>query len=158
APKPSGARFYRTTSSPITGSGKGAAARLLKRLATVVILAVAYGIAAKLGLRLAFVHASATAVWPPTGIALAALLVGGYRVWPSILLGAFVVNVTTAGSVATSLGIALGNTFEAILGAYLVKRFANGLRTLDRAQDVFKFTLLAGIVSTTVTATFGVTS
>src|SRR3989441_11661457 len=108
-------------------------------LATLAILAIAYSIAGKLGLRLAFVHASATAVWPPTGIALAAFLVRGYRVWPSILLGAFLVNVTTAGSVGTSIGIAMGNTLEAILGAYLVKRFANGLRTLDRAQDIFKF-------------------
>jgi len=84
--------------------------------------------------------------------------VRGYRVWPSILLGAFLVNVTTAGSVGTSIGIAVGNTLEAILGAYLVRRFANGPRTLDRAQDIFKFALLAGVVSTTVSATFGVTS
>ena len=133
-------------------------AGILGRVAALAILAVTYGIAGKLGLRLAFVHASATAVWPPTGIALAALLVRGYRVWPSILLGAFLVNVTTAGSVGTSIGIALGNTLEAVLGAFLVRRYANGPRTLDRAQDIFKFALLAGVVSTTVSATFGVTS
>src|SRR5881409_3371131 len=127
-----------TTSPPMRGterqSGQRVWAGLLGRLAALAILAIAYSIAAKLGLRLAFVHASATAVWPPTGIALAAFLVRGYRVWPSILLGAFLVNVTTAGSVGTSIGIAMGNTLEAILGAYLVKRFANGLRTLDRPQ------------------------
>ncbi len=140
-------RLHLTTApSPMRGmerpSSKRMWARLLGRLAALAILAVAYSIAGKLGLRLAVVHASATAVWPPTGLALAALLVRGYRVWPSILLGAFLVNVTTAGSVGTSVGIAVGNTLEAILGAYLVRRFANGPRTLDRAQDIFKFALL----------------
>src|SRR5438876_618668 len=139
-------------------SAKRMWARLLGGLVALAILAIAYSIAGKLGLRLAVVHANATAVWPPTGLALAALLVRGYRVWPSILLGAFLVNVTTAGSVGTSIGIAMGNTLEAILGAYLVKRFANGLRTLDRPQDIFKFALLAGVGSITASATVGVTS
>ncbi|OLC37661.1 MAG: hypothetical protein AUH81_05845 [Candidatus Rokubacteria bacterium 13_1_40CM_4_69_5] len=133
-------------------------ARLLALLAKLAILAAAYVVAGKLGLKLAFVHASATAVWPPTGIALAAFLVRGYHVWPSILLGAFLVNVTTAGSVATSMGIAAGNTLEGVVGAYLVNRFANGPRALGRPRDIFKFALLAGIVSTTVSATIGVTS
>src|SRR5437016_12610359 len=84
-------------------------------------LAAVYLLAAKLGLMLAFVHASATAVWPPTGIALAAFLVFGYRVWPGIFAGAYLANITTAGTVATSLGIAAGNTLEGLTGAYLVK-------------------------------------
>jgi len=62
-----------------------------------LILAGVYVVAGKFGLSLAFVNASATAVWPPTGIALAATLLLGYRVWPAILLGAFLVNATTAG-------------------------------------------------------------
>jgi integral membrane sensor domain MASE1 len=62
-----------------------------------LLLAVIYLIADKLGLRLAFVNPSATAVWPPTGIALAALLLLGYQVWPAIFLGAFLTNITTAG-------------------------------------------------------------
>ncbi len=117
-----------------------------------------YVLAGKVGLSLAFVHASASAVWPPTGIALAAFLILGYRPWPVIFAGAFVVNITTAGSVATSLGIATGNTLEALLGAYLVNRFANGVRTFDRAQDVFKFAGLAATLSTSVSATAGVVS
>jgi integral membrane sensor domain MASE1 len=121
-------------------------------------VAAAYVVAGKLGLQLAFVHASATAVWPPTGIALAAFLVRGYHVWPGILLGAFLVNITTVGSVATSMGIATGNTLEGVVGAYLVNTFANGSRALDRARDIFKFAVLAGVVSTTVSATVGVTS
>ncbi len=71
-------------------------------------------------MRLAIINPSASSVWPPTGIALAALLILGYDVWPAILIGAFAVNMTTTGSVATSLGIAAGNTLEALLGAYLV--------------------------------------
>lgn len=129
------------------------------RLITLGSLAVFYFLAGKLGLKLAFVHASATAVWPPTGIALAACLVWGYRVWPGILLGAFLVNVTTSGSTAaTSLGIAVGNTLEGLLGAYLVNRFARGIEAFQRPKDVFRFAALAGILSTTVSATCGLAS
>jgi len=123
-----------------------------------LVLVVAYVIAGKLGLRLAFVHASASSVWPPTGIALAAFLILGYRVWPAILGAAFVVNVTTAGSVATSLGIGLGNTLEGLLGAYLVNRFANGRRAFGHARDTFRFAVLAAMLATTVSATIGVTT
>ncbi|MDC4223052.1 MAG: MASE1 domain-containing protein [Candidatus Manganitrophus sp.] len=121
-------------------------------------LAAVYFVAGKLGLMLAFLHENASAVWPPAGIALAAVLLFGYRVWPGIFLGAFLANVTTAGSVATSLGIATGNTLEALIGAWLVQRFANGLHAFDRPQDVFKYVLLAAFFSTTLSATFGVTS
>jgi integral membrane sensor domain MASE1 len=98
------------------------------------LLTLVYFVAGKLGLLLAFVHASATAVWPGTGIALTAFLLLGSRVWPAILLGAFLVNVTTAGSVLTSIGIATGNTLEGLLGASLVARFANGRRVFDRRE------------------------
>jgi len=101
-------------------------ARFPRRVAIFATLAAVYFVAAKLGLKLAFVHASATPVWPPTGIALAAFLSIGYQVWPGIFLGAFLANLTTAGSVATSIGIGLGNTLEGLVGAYLVNRFANG--------------------------------
>ena len=132
--------------------------RGFSNLAVIVPLAAAYFVAGKLGLMLAFVHASATAVWPPAGITLAALLILGYRVWPGIFLGAFLVNITTAGSAATSLGIAAGNTLEGLAGAYLVGRYANGRHAFDRAQDILKFAGLAGLLSTTISATFGVTS
>ncbi len=71
-----------------------------------LLLAASYWLAATAGLALAFVNASASVVWPPTGIALAAVLVYGSRAWPGIFLGAFLANVTTAGSVSTSLLIA----------------------------------------------------
>jgi diguanylate cyclase (GGDEF)-like protein len=130
----------------------------LKNVATVAGLAVVYFVAGKLGLQLAYLHASATAVWPCTGIAIAALLVFGYRVWPGILIGAFLVNLTTAGSAETSVGIAVGNTLEGLAGCYLVSRFSGGKEAFARAQDIFKFALLAGMTATTVSATIGVTS
>jgi diguanylate cyclase (GGDEF)-like protein len=121
-------------------------------------LAVVYFVAAKLGLRLAFVNPSATPVWPPTGIALAAFLIVGARAWPAIFVGAFLANVTTAGSIATSIGIALGNTLEGWLGAALVQRFAAGRQAFSRPRNAFRFAVLAAAVSTVVSATFGVTS
>jgi PAS domain S-box-containing protein len=131
----------------------------LEYLATLGVLLIVYFLAGKLGLKLALVHANATAVWPPTGIALASLLVLGYRVWPAIFLGAFLVNITTPpGSVATSVGIACGNTFEGLLGAFLVNRFATGLNAFDHPRTVFKFAALAALASTTVSATIGVTT
>jgi len=122
------------------------------------VLVGVYFVAGKLGLRLAFEHASATAVWPPTGIALAAMLLYGYRMWPAIFVGAFLVNIATAGSVWTSLGVATGNTLEGLLGVWLVRRWANGRNVFARAQDIFKFAALAGLASPVVSATVGVTS
>jgi two-component system cell cycle sensor histidine kinase/response regulator CckA len=147
--------LYRLLSTPARDA---VGSRFLRDLLGVVSLAAIYFIAGHLGLRLAFVHSSATAVWPPSGIALATLLVLGYRVWPGILIGAYLVNVTTAGSVATSVGIAAGNTLEGVLGAYLVNRFAGGRQAFDRARDFFKFVLLASLGSPAVSATVGVTS
>jgi len=126
-----------------------------------LILAALFGlyvVAGKLGLSLASVHASASAVWPPTGIALGALLTLGYRVWPAIFAGAFVVNATTMGSMATTFGIATGNTLEGLLGAYLVNRYANGARAFNHSQDVFKFAGFAALLSTIVSAAIGVGS
>jgi diguanylate cyclase (GGDEF)-like protein len=128
----------------------------MKNAAAVAGLAVVYFVAGKLGLQLAYVQASATAVWPCTGIAMAALLVFGYRVWPGILIGAFLVNLTTAGTVATSIAIAAGNTLEGLAGCYLVNRFARGKDAFVRAQDIFKFALFAGMIATAVSATIGV--
>jgi Predicted integral membrane sensor domain len=85
------------------------------------------------------------------------LLVLGYRAWPAIFVGAFLVNVTTEGNVATSLAVASGNTLEAVCGAWLVNRFAGGTTVFDRSQGVFKFAL-AAMVSTIISPAFGVTS
>jgi signal transduction histidine kinase/ActR/RegA family two-component response regulator len=131
--------------------------RRFSRILALVALTVLYFLAGKLGLRLAFVHASASPVWPPAGIALATVLLLGYRTWPAIFLGAFLVNVTTAGNVATSLAIGAGNTLEALCGAWLVNRFANGTSAFERAQDVFKFAF-AAVTSAVISPSIGVTS
>src|SRR5690349_16650073 len=91
-----------------------------------IALTAIYFVAGKLGLSFATVHSSASAVWPPTGIALGAFLIYGNRVWPAVFVGAFLVNITTAGSVAASLGIAAGNAIEGFVGGSLVSRFAGG--------------------------------
>ena len=130
--------------------------RRLSAATTFVVLTLVYFVAGKLGLKLAFLQASASPVWPPAGIALGALLVFGYRTWPAIFVGAFLVNVTTAGNVTTSLVIAAGNTLEAICGAWLVNRFASGIRVFDRSRDVFKFAF-AAVASTVISPTVGVT-
>ncbi len=119
--------------------------------------AIIYLIAGKIGLHLASLHASASPVWPPAGIALAGILLLGYRAWPAIFVGAFLVNLTTAGDAATSVAIATGNTLEAIAGAWLVNRFAGGKHVFDRPQGVFKFALAAAI-SAILSPLFGVTS
>src|SRR5881409_714983 len=115
-----------------TGTNAMKFSRYLPDPKVVAGLAAVYLLAAKLGLMLAFVHASSTPVWPPTGIALAAFLVFGYRIWPSIFLAAFLVNATTAGSILTCVVIAAGNTLEGVVGAYLVNRWAGGRRAFDQ--------------------------
>jgi signal transduction histidine kinase len=130
----------------------------LRRLGLLLVLSAVYFGAAKLGLTLAIVHASATAVWPPTGIALAGLLLLGYGAWPAIALGAFVANLTTHGSVASCFGIAAGNTLEALAGAWLVNRYAHGRDAFFTGMDAFRFTALAGMLATTISATLGVLS
>ncbi len=117
-----------------------------------------YIAAAKLSLRFASIHPSATPVWAPTGIAIATLLALGSRFWPAIFAGALVANFITAGTALTSLGIAAGNTLEALLAAYLVNRFASGRQAFEKTWDILRFALYAGVLSTTVAATFGVTS
>lgn len=130
----------------------------IRRVALLVGLAAVYYFAAKLGLRFAYINSSVTTIWPPAGIALAALVLFGYRVWPAILGAAFLANFTTTGAVLPSLGIAIGNTGEGLLGAYLVNRFARGGRVFDRVRDIFRFTVLAALVSTTVSASIGIAS
>ena len=135
-----------------------ASAQPLRRAVVLLLVGTSYFAAAKLGLLVAIVHTSATAVWPPTGIALASLLLLGNQAWPAIAVGAFLANITTHGSVATCAGIATGNTLEALVGAWLVRRYARGREALFSGLDAFRFTVLAGVLATSVSATFGVLS
>jgi integral membrane sensor domain MASE1/anti-sigma regulatory factor (Ser/Thr protein kinase) len=122
-----------------------------------VALALAYFGSAKLGLAFAFETPSTTAIWPPTGIALAALVLGGRRLWPGVAAGALAANLTTDVPLYTAAGIALGNTLEAVVGASLL-RWSGFRPTLRRLRDIFALIVLAGTVSTAVSATIGVVS
>lgn len=123
-----------------------------------IALAAAYFATAKLGLSLAFLSSSVTAVWPPTGIALVALYVGGYRMIPGVALGALVANATTGDlQPASVVTIAAGNTLEALVGTFLLRR-AGFDPALERPRDVVMLTVLAGVFSTAVAATVGTSS
>lgn len=126
-------------------------------LPAISALTLVYFIAGKLALKLAFLNASASPVWPPAGIALAGLLLIGYRAWPAIFVASFLVNVTTAGNFLTSIGIASGNTLEAMCAAWLVNRFAGATQVFDRPQFVFKFAI-ASVIGAAVSPSIGVTS
>lgn len=126
-------------------------------LATSVAVGVSYFLLCNIGLSLAVTHPSATTVWPGSGLALAAFLLCGGRVWPAIFVAAFVVNVTTAGNSLTSVAISIGNTLEALVGSTLVNRFAEGKRAFDGVQSAVRYIMVAP-VGPSVSATFGVLS
>jgi integral membrane sensor domain MASE1 len=127
-------------------------------VAKVAVLAGAYYGAAKLGLSLAFESSSVTAIWAPTGISLAAVLLWGYRVWPGVALGALLANSWTGVPFYAVLGITAGNTLEALAGAYLLRELADFRASLERVRDVIALAVLGGAVSTTIAATIGATS
>lgn len=117
----------------------------------------AYAVSGKLGLQLATLNANTTAVWPPAGIALAALILVGPRIWPAIFAGAFAVNVLTSGDSYASLLIAIGETLESCLAAYLIVRFARGRHAFLRCATVARFAAIALAVPA-INATTGVTT
>ncbi|HJQ83982.1 MAG TPA: MASE1 domain-containing protein [Candidatus Binatia bacterium] len=133
-------------------TSRGRAAAILLGTAAV------YFVGAKVGLSVAFVAEQVTLVWPPTGIALVAMLLLGRR-WtaPGIALGAFLANATTNEPLLTAAGIAAGNTLEALVGVWLLE-LVEFRPALDRLRDVLALMLLAAAFSTTVSATIGVAS
>jgi two-component system, NarL family, sensor histidine kinase FusK len=170
AANPAGGRFERVADTPIGGwrvreravesgavtlperysrVGRAVAAvrdsaRLeLSEIILAVMVAVVYFAAAKFGLSMAFATKQVTAVWPPTGIALAALLLFGWRLWPGVFVGALVANLTASEATATALGIAIGNTAAALIGWYLLRRFAEFDDAVRRTRDVGVLVLVA---------------
>ena len=128
----------------------------LRDLGVIVIVAGLYFLGAKLGLSLAFINASVSPVWPPTGIAIALMLWLGYRTVPGVLLGALLANyLLTDVSIAGVVGISLGNTLEAVTAVYLVRRFVGSRNPFQRGADVLKFAIFAAILSTAISATIG---
>jgi PAS domain S-box-containing protein len=126
--------------------------------AALVAVAAVYFVLAKFGLTLASVNPSATPIWPATGFAIAAVLLLGYRLLPAILVGAFLANATTAGSAATSAAIAIGNSLEALVAAWLINKWSNGRNTFESPIGVAKFALISFAPSTMLSATVGVVS
>jgi signal transduction histidine kinase/integral membrane sensor domain MASE1 len=126
-------------------------------------VAIIYFVAARLGLMLAYPGTNASPIWLATGIALAAMLLLGRRMWPGIAMGAFVANfiefaglgLSIPASFAASLSTSAGNTLEALLGAYLINRFAGTRNPFERSADVLTFIAFGAVISTTVSAAIG---
>jgi signal transduction histidine kinase len=126
-------------------------------LLTTALVAGAYVAGAKAAFALAVVHTSIAPIWPPSGIALVAVLLLGYRAVPGVWLGALAINASTPVPLWVSATIAVGNTLEAGAGAWLLRR-AGFSPALDRVRDVFALAGLAALASTTLSASVGVTS
>jgi signal transduction histidine kinase/integral membrane sensor domain MASE1/CheY-like chemotaxis protein len=141
-------RLLRGTARPFVTSTRD----LLRYLALIGL----YVAAAKVGLRAAFVAEQVSPVWPATGLAIWAMVRFGTRAWPAIWLGAVIANVTTHVPIVPACLIATGNTVEALLGAWFLLRF--GDRGLDRLRDVIALIIGAALISTTLSATIGVTT
>jgi signal transduction histidine kinase len=120
-------------------------------------LATVYMVTAKLGLSLGAVSGFASLVWPPAGLALAALLLFGSRLWPGIFVGAWVINAWTGAPIMVALAIAVGNTLEALAGAYALRQLGGFRGTFDSLRHVLGL-IFAAIVSTLLSPTIGVTS
>jgi signal transduction histidine kinase/integral membrane sensor domain MASE1 len=117
------------------------------------VLACAYVVGAKIGLALSFSHPLVTAIWPPTGIAVAALMIWGYRVWPGIFIGAVAANVLSGAGVPVGAGIAVGNTLAPVV-AVLLLRNLRVRPAFERLRDVI-WTTGAALVAMTISATLG---
>ena len=123
-----------------------------------IAVAAVYFVAAKFGLSLAHDTRQVTAVWPPTGIAIAAILLFGFRVWPAILAGAFLVNAFSFEPLGTAAGIGVGNTLEAVTAAWLLRRVVGFGRAFTGSKDAFAFITLASLLAPIVSATIGTTA
>jgi PAS domain S-box-containing protein len=122
-------------------------------IAEAAVVAALYFVTARLGLSLAFANKNVTAIWPPTGIAVAALILCGYRVWPGIALGALTANLANGAPVGVAFGFTVGNTLAPFVAAYLLRRISFHPR-LDRVGDVVAFAGF-GISSMLVSSTLG---
>lgn len=129
----------------------------LRYAAGFALLAAGYAIAGRLGFTASAVHPVVSSAWPPSGIALAALLLMGLRFWPAITIGAFIVNVTGGIALFPAATIALGNTLEAVVAAWLLTNVAGFQPALQRLRDVFALAVL-GAACTMISATIGTTA
>ena len=131
---------------------------LVITLVRLVVVAAAYYAAARLGLRYASIGESISLIWPPAGIALAALLLWGNRLWPGVLIGAFAANAMTEVPLEVAASIAAGNTLAALAGAALFRLAAATPPRLDELAHVRAYVLMAAPVAALTAALCGVTS
>jgi integral membrane sensor domain MASE1 len=124
---------------------------------TYAIVIFIYVVVAKISLMLASIHPSATPIWPTAGFALACVLLLGYRIVPAIFVGSFIVNITTAGSLYTSVGIAAGNTLEGLVTAFVLNEWARSRNAFERPWDVGKVIASCFAPGAMISATIGVT-
>jgi diguanylate cyclase (GGDEF)-like protein len=129
-----------------------------RELGTLLALAAAYFLAGRLGMRFAYIPPGVSAIWLPAGIALAAFLIFGRWAWAGVMLGALTVGVTSGNGPLLSLMVSVGSTLEAMIGAYLLDRYARGWQFVDRPVDVVRFAVLAALGSTALGAALGVAS
>ncbi|HET9039087.1 MAG TPA: MASE1 domain-containing protein [Gemmatimonadales bacterium] len=139
-------------------SAKAQLPRTVGWLLRVIGLAAVYYLAARLGLRYASIGQSISLVWPPTGIAIAALIVLGPSTWPGVALGAFLANAATAIPPSAAAAIAVGNTLEAVLAAALLARAVGRPPRLDAMPAVRVLVLASAPLGATVSALIGVTA
>jgi integral membrane sensor domain MASE1 len=128
------------------------------RVGEIVLAGLIYFALARGSLMFASLNASATPIWPPTGLAIALLLVRGNSLLPAIVLGAFAANYMTTPSIATSAAIAIGNGLEALVAALLLSRWASGERVFQSPVGVGKFALVVTAIAAPVSATIGVSA
>ncbi len=127
------------------------------RILALATLTIGYAVAARVGLGIDAVSGFATVVWPPTGIALGALVLGGLSLWPGIFVGAFFVNLAMGAPALAAIGIACGNTLEAVLAAVLLGRVGFSI-TMGRVRDVIALVVVGALGSTIVSSAVGVLS
>ena len=142
--------FFLTIALPQTMKSRGIAP-----IGLILIIAVVYFAAAELGLSLASLHSNVTPVWPPTGIAIASLIIFGRRVWPGVFLGALAANLLTDIPSLSSIGIATGNTLEALFAWWLLQRTGRWRKSFDSVGDVMTFVIYASVFAPLVSATIG---
>jgi PAS domain S-box-containing protein len=126
-------------------------------LAQTTLVFAAYFIAGKLGQATHNIRSSNLGpVWPAYGVALAAILLCGYRVWIGVLVAAFLVAFSSPVPLVTSIGQAAGTTLAALIGAFLLLRIAKFLPSMSRLRDALALIVLGGLSSAVVSATIGV--
>jgi integral membrane sensor domain MASE1 len=128
-----------------------------RTLAISLAIAALYFLAAKAGLALSSAIEQVSPIWPPTGLALAVVVLLGYKYLPAIALGAFAANATASEPLAVAAGISLGNTLEAFVGGYLLKRFTRMPSKLVVEKDLAAYVIVAALCCV-VSATIGTTS